>query len=328
MKGMGEIGPARLAGNEPYPARPAILPPIAKVENPRSKSYAWLLAARPKTLFAAVGPVLLGTLFAATYGYFHALAALCALLGAIFIQVGTNLANDYQDFLRGADTEARKGPLRVTQSGLLSAQEVRIGTGVAFGLAFLAGAYLIARGGWPILALGLICIGSGIAYTAGRYALAYTGLADIFVLIFFGPVAVAGTYYVQSLVLHIEPVVAGLGAGFLATAILIANNVRDVEEDRAASKRTLVVRFGRRCGVRLYGVCISGAVAVPAAMVLWLNGRPGALVASLIASLVGRSLTTTLANNTDSSILNPLLGKTALLLFVYCAAFGLGWMLT
>jgi len=295
---------------------------------PRSSFQTWVLASRPKTLLAAVGPVLLGTLFAATYGYFHPLAALFALIGAVFIQIGTNLSNDYQDFLRGADTEARKGPLRATQSGLLSAQQVRVGTGIAFGLAFLSGIYLIARGGWPILALGLICIACGIAYTAGRYSLAYTGLADFFVLVFFGPVAVAGTYYVQSLALHIEPVVAGLGAGFLATAILIANNVRDVEEDRAASKRTLVVRFGRRFGVRLYGVCISGAVAVPAAMVLWLNGRPGALVASLVASLVGRRLAMSLANNTDPAVLNPLLGKTALLLFVYCAAFGLGWMLT
>ena len=288
----------------------------------------WLQAARPKTLPAAAAPVLLGTAFAVADGGFHLTAFVCALLGAVLIQVGTNLANDYQDFVRGADTEARKGPQRVTQAGLVTSAQVKRATVLAFSLAFLAGVYLIVRGGWPILVLGLVAIASGVAYTAGRYALAYTGLADLFVLIFFGPVAVAGTYYVQTLALWPWVAVAGLGPGFLATAILLANNVRDVHEDRTANKRTLVVRFGRGFGVGLYAACISGAVAVPAALVLWMQGHLGALAASVVASVLGRPLAKTIRQTEDPAVLNPLLGKTAQLLLVYCVVFGLGWWLT
>ncbi|MDX1420043.1 MAG: 1,4-dihydroxy-2-naphthoate polyprenyltransferase [Rubricoccaceae bacterium] len=286
----------------------------------------WLLAARPKTLPAAVAPVLLGTLFAVAHGGFHLGAFLCALLGAVLIQVGTNFANDAADFERGADTAARKGPLRVTQAGLVSPGQVKGAAAIAFGLAFLAGVYLIVRGGWPLLVLGLAAIASGVAYTAGRYALAYTGLADLFVLVFFGPVAVLGTYYVQTLWLVPFVAVAGLGPGFLATAILLANTIRDVEEDRAADKRTLVVRFGRSAGVTLYAACVSGAVAVPAALVLWIGAHPWALAASLVASVLGRPLVRTLRQTDDPAVLNPLLGKTARLLLVYCLVFGLGWL--
>ena len=292
----------------------------------------WLGAARPKTLPAAVAPVLVGIGLAVEAGAFHALSALCALVGAVLIQVGTNYANDAEDFVRGADTDARKGPARATASGAVTANQMRAAAAVAFGLAFASGLYLIARGGWPILALGLVSIASGVAYTAGRYALAYTGLADLFVLVFFGPVAVGGTYYVQALDLPGWVPVAGLGPGFLATAILIANNVRDVDEDRAASKRTLVVRFGRSFGVRLYGVCISGAVVVPASLALVAHqggdGHVGVLAASAVAAFVGRPLARTLAATEDPAVLNPLLGKTAGLLFVYSVAFALGWVLT
>ena len=288
----------------------------------------WLAAARPKTLWAAVAPVLLGVGLALGDGAFHAGAALCALLGAVFIQIGTNYVNDAEDAVKGADTEARKGPMRAVATGLVTPQSMRIAAGVAFALAFASGAYLIARGGWPILALGLVCIASGVAYTAGKYALAYTGLADLFVLVFFGPVAVAGTYYVQALDLPGWVPIAGLGPGALATAILLANNVRDVHEDRAANKRTLVVRFGRGFGVKLYGFMVTLAVMVPAAMVWVSKGNLGALAASLLASLIGRRLTTTLAYNDDPAVLNPLLGKTALLLFGYSLAFALGWWLT
>ena len=288
----------------------------------------WLSAARPKTLPAAIAPVLVGIGLAWEAGALHPLAALCALLGAVFIQVGTNYSNDAEDHVRGADTEARKGPLRATAAGLVTPAQMRIAAGVAFGLAFAAGLYLIGRGGWPILALGLVCIASGIAYTVGRYALAYTGLADLFVLVFFGPVAVGGTYYVQALDLPTWVPIAGLGPGFLATAILLANNIRDVEEDRAADKRTLVVRFGRRAGVRLYNACISGAVVVPASLALVARDHVGVLAASALAVLVGRRLARTLAVTEDPAVLNPLLGKTAGLLFVYALTFALGWALT
>ena len=295
---------------------------------PPSGPALWLSAARPKTLPAAIAPVLVGIGLAWEAGAFHALAACCALLGAVFIQVGTNYSNDAEDHVRGADTEARKGPLRATAAGLVTPGQMRRAAAVAFGLAFAAGVYLIARGGWPILVLGLVSIASGIAYTVGRYALAYTGLADLFVLVFFGPVAVGGTYYVQALSLPTWVPIAGLGPGFLATAILLANNVRDVEEDRAADKRTLVVRFGRRVGVGLYNVCISGAVVVPASLALVSRSHVGVLAASAVAAIVGRRLAGTLAATGDPAVLNPLLGKTAGLLFLYSCLFALGWALT
>ncbi|MEM6287851.1 MAG: 1,4-dihydroxy-2-naphthoate polyprenyltransferase [Bacteroidota bacterium] len=301
---------------------------MADVAAPRRGLGLWLDAARPKTLPAAIAPVLVGIALATEAGAFHALAAACALLGAVFIQIGTNYVNDAEDAVRGADTEARKGPTRATASGLVSPGQMRAAAGVAFALAFAAGGYLIWRGGWPILALGLVSIASGIAYTAGKYALAYTGLADLFVLIFFGPVAVAGTYYVQALDLPLWVPVAGLGPGFLATAILLANNVRDIEEDRVADKKTLVVRFGRPFGVTLYNVCISGAVVVPAALALVARDHVGVLAASALAALVGRRLASTLAASADPTVLNPLLAKTAGLLFVYSVAFALGWGLT
>jgi len=292
----------------------------------------WITAARPKTLPAAVAPVLVGTAIALEAGVFHALAAACALLGAVLIQIGTNYANDYHDFVKGADTDARKGPMRVTQAGLVTPEATRNAAVVAFALAVAAGTYLMIRGGWPIVAIGAASILCGWLYTAGRYALAYIGLADLFVLVFFGPVAVAGTFYVQAVgapgaALWPVAAVAGLGPGFLATAILLANNVRDVDEDRAAGKRTLVVRFGREAGVTLYAACISGAVAVPAALALWMRGYVWVLLASLAASVLGRPLVRTLRRTADPAVLNPLLGKTAMLLLVYSVLFSVGWLL-
>ncbi len=291
------------------------------------KASIWLQAARPKTLPAAISPVILGTAFAMANGAFHALACVCAMLGAVLIQIGTNFANDYKDFDRGADTESRKGPQRVTQAGLLSRDAVKRATIVAFGLAFVSGLYLIARGGWPILAIGLASIASGVAYTAGRYALAYTGLADLFVLVFFGPVAVGGTYFVQALTLPPEVIVAGLGPGLLATAILLANNVRDIDEDRDANKRTLAVRFGRRFGVGMYAACVLGAAAVPIVVVLWSAGSSWSLMATTIALAVGMPLALKLKESKDPAVLNPLLANTAKLLLIYCVVFGAGWLL-
>ena len=287
----------------------------------------WIEAARLKTLPAAAAPVLVGTALAWADGAFHAVAAACALLGALLIQIGTNYVNDAEDFARGADGADRLGPRRATAAGAVTVGQMRAAAGVAFALAVAAGGYLIARGGWPVLALGLVSIASGVAYTAGRYALAYTGLADLFVLVFFGPVAVGGTYFVQALALPSWVLVAGLGPGALATAILVANNVRDVEQDRAADKRTLVVRFGRAFGLRLYGVCVSVAVVVPAAMVLVSRDHTGALAASAVAALLGRPLQAQLARAVGAEH-NAVLARTAGLLGLYAAAFALGWALT
>lgn len=284
------------------------------------------MAARPKTLWAAVAPVLLGTAFAVEAGGFHAVAALSALMAAVLIQVGTNFSNDYHDYVKGADTKDRKGPTRVTQAGLIRPEAVRRAAVVTFGLAFAAGLYLIARGGWPILVIGVASILFGVLYTAGRYSLAYLGLADLFVLVFFGPIAVAGTYYVQALDVTPVVVLAGFGPGFLATAILLVNNVRDVDEDRAAGKKTLVVRWGRPAGVALYGGCIAGAALVVLVTALVVENHWPAVAAVGVVPF-GARVMRRLRDERDARALNPLLGTTSKLLLVYCILFGIGWML-
>ena len=251
-------------------------------QGPRSPFGIWLAAIRPKTLGAALAPVLVGTAMAWDVDGFHALSATCALLCALLIQVGTNFSNDYVDYQKGADTSERKGPLRVTQAGLVTPATMKRATALVFGLAFVIGLYLVWRGGWPILLIGVLSICSGILYTVGRYSLAYLGLADLFVLIFFGPVAVGGTYYVQALEISATVLVVGLAPGFLATAILLINNIRDIEEDRVAGKKTLVVRLGKSFGIGLYAICVTVAVLIPLSLYLITNQHPWAISVLLI----------------------------------------------
>jgi 1,4-dihydroxy-2-naphthoate polyprenyltransferase len=207
----------------------------------------WLLAARPKTLAAAVTPVLVGTALAHVQARpIQWTVFACALLGAVFIQIGTNYVNDALDFRRGADTHARLGPLRVTQAGLLSAEAVLRGAYVCFVMAAVCGIPLILRGGWPIAVIGVVSIVAAYAYTGGPYPLAYHGLGEVFVMIFFGFVAVGGSFYLQRLTLNLSAWLAGLAVGALAVVILAINNLRDIENDRASNKRTLAARFGSR----------------------------------------------------------------------------------
>lgn len=206
----------------------------------------WVLAARPKTLPAAIVPVVVGSAIAVADATFVPTAAVAALLVALLLQVGANLANDYFDYRSGADTAERLGPTRVTQSGLIAPRRVLTGTLVVVALAALCGLYLIWRGGWPILALGLLAILATFAYTAGPLPLGYNGLGEVFVLLFFGVVAVAGTYYVQARALTPLALAVSLPIGCPVTAILVVNNLRDLETDRRAGKRTLAVRLGRR----------------------------------------------------------------------------------
>jgi 1,4-dihydroxy-2-naphthoate polyprenyltransferase len=207
----------------------------------------WLLAARPKTLSAAAVPVMLGTALAAheTHGVIW-WVFFCALAGALMIQIATNLINDALDFKKGADTADRIGPVRVTQAGLVSADSVMTAAWVCLAGAALFGIPLILRGGWPILLIGLASIAAAYAYTGGPYPLAYRGMGEIFVLIFFGLVAVGGTFYAHTLQLTRSALLAGLAAGSLSTVLLVINNLRDVQTDRRSNKRTLVVRFGER----------------------------------------------------------------------------------
>ncbi len=293
---------------------------------PLSGAKIWLLAARPKTLWAAVAPVLMGTAMAIADGGFHLPSAFFALLGAILIQIGTNFTNDYSDFLKGADTSARKGPLRATQAGLVTPESMKRATVVVFAMAVISGVYLIWRGGWPVLAIGVVSIICGVLYTAGRYSLAYLGLGDLFVLIFFGPVAVGGTYYVQTLTIAPVVLLVGVGAGLLSVTILLANNIRDVDEDRAANKRTLVVRFGRKFGVALYAFCLAGAATIAIGVSLLGPYSSWAALAGLVP-LIGVPSVRALATSTEARALNPILGSTARVLLLYSLVFSVGWVL-
>jgi 1,4-dihydroxy-2-naphthoate octaprenyltransferase len=283
------------------------------------------MAARPKTLGAAVAPVLLGTAMAYEAGALHGPAALCALLGAVLIQVGVNYHNDYTDFVKGTDTAERVGPTRVTQAGYVAPDTMRRATAVVFALAVLAGVYLIIRGGWPILLIGVLSIASAVLYTAGPYSLADTGLADLFVLVFFGPVAVGGTFYVQALTITWPVVVAGLGPGLLSEGILLVNNIRDLEGDRAAGKRTLPVRLGRRFGVMLYAACIMGAALVPVGLYAATGSHPWVLLAAPVLLLAVAPIRT-LRGEREPERLNPLLAVTGRLLMLYSVAFAVGWV--
>ena len=295
----------------------------------------WLAAARPKTLFAAVAPVLLGTALAYADGGLHVPSASVALACALLLQVGANFVNDLADFEKGADTAERVGPLRVVGAGLVAPGTMRRVVVGTFVLTFALGLTLVARGGWPVLAIGVASIAAAVAYTVGKRALAYLGLGDVFVLVFFGPVAVAGTHYVQTLALSWSAVLAGVGPGLIAVAILVANNLRDVQGDRAANKRTLIVRFGGGFGKGLFAACYVGAALVPVAFWLWTGRHAGALAASLVLPAALPLLRTVFATHPDTDdpkalarALIPVLGRTGQLLFAYALVFALGIVLT
>ena len=212
--------------------------------DPPNSFSVWLEAARPKTLGAGVAPVIIGGALAWSDGGFHALSVVAALVGSLLIQVGTNFANDYFDFVKGADTEERVGPVRATAAGLVSPATMKRAMIIAFALVFIPGGYILYRGGMPFLAIGLVSIACGVLYTGGPFPLGYLGLGDLFVLIFFGPVATGGTYYLQTHSLDSDILLAGLAPGLFSVAILTVNNLRDMDGDRRAGKKTLAVRFG------------------------------------------------------------------------------------
>ncbi|MCA9603727.1 MAG: 1,4-dihydroxy-2-naphthoate polyprenyltransferase [Polyangiales bacterium] len=286
---------------------------------------AWLLAARPQTLTAAFVPVAVGAAVALAEHGARWAPALAALLGAFAIQIGTNFANDVFDFEKGADTDARVGPTRAVHAGLLSPRAMRRGMIASFGVATLAGAYLVVVGGYPVVLIGLASIASGIAYTGGPFPLGYNGLGDVFVMVFFGFVAVCGTAYVS---LGYVPTLAWWASapvGALATTILVVNNVRDRETDRTVGKRTLAVRFGLGGAIAEYAFLLTIAYAVP--LVLWWSGAsPVAVLAPLVTLPWAAWLLVRVATRSGTA-LNPVLASTAKLLLVYGVAFavGLGW---
>lgn len=235
-----------------------------------SQAQIWILAARPKTLPAAMAPVVLGMAIAWHDGVFNFVPAVAALLGALLLQIGANLANDLFDHEKGADTSERLGPIRVTQAGLVTPWQISRVMWVTFTAAALVGIYLAYLGGLPIILIGVLAILSALAYTGGPYPLGYNGLGDIFVFIFFGLVAVAGTYYVQANALSPLAIWSGIPVGFLAVAILVVNNLRDINTDRIAGKRTLAVRFGSKFARWQYTLLYGFSLLVP--VLLWFQG--------------------------------------------------------
>jgi len=285
----------------------------------------WWLAIRPKTLPAAAAGVTMGGALAWLDGVFRLDAFLVCLLAALLLQIGSNLANDVFDFERGADTAERLGPTRVTQAGLLTPSQVKAGMWLVFALAALLGMYLIALGGWPILLVGVAAILSAIAYTAGPFPLGYYGLGDVFVFLFFGLAAVGGTYYVQAGRLH--PLVWWLAGavGLLVTAILVVNNLRDLENDRKAGKHTLAVRLGEAGTRAEYTLCVLLAYLI-LPWLAWQRLLPwGGLLAWLSLPLAVKTLRTVLRQR--GRPLNAALAGTGQMALWFSLLFWLGLIL-
>jgi 1,4-dihydroxy-2-naphthoate octaprenyltransferase len=286
------------------------------------------MAARPRTLPAAIAPVLVGTAAAVEWAgdLPRAGAFAAALVGSIFIQIGTNLANDYSDAKRGADTADRLGPVRVTSAGLVTPQRVLVATWIAFAIAVACGLYLAAVAGIVILLIGAVSIAAGVLYTGGPRPYGYAGLGEAFVFLFFGLVAVNGSYYVQVEELAALPLGLSISVGFLATAILVVNNVRDVETDRRAGKMTLAVRIGRSGAISLYRLLVLGAYAVLPISLLIADTSLLPLIAFASLPLAIGPLRT-LSNRTDGPALNAALAATGALLGAFSLLVSVGLLL-
>jgi 1,4-dihydroxy-2-naphthoate polyprenyltransferase len=287
----------------------------------------WLMAARPRTLPASIAPVLVGTSLAGFVGVFHALRFIAAMVVAIFIQVGTNLSNDYSDARRGADTEDRLGPVRVTAGGLVPPQQVLIATYVSFGIAVLAGIYLVVVAGWQLLLVGAASILAGVLYTGGPRPYGYEGLGELFVFLFFGIVAVVGSFFVQIEHLHWEAFALAVPVGLLASAILVVNNFRDIDTDRRAGKLTLAVRIGRERTRDLYAAMVYGAYLL--CPITWLFGplRPWVLLPWLTVPLAA-PIIRIVRNRTDGPSLNQALAQTGMLQLAFCMLLSAGLLLS
>ena len=266
----------------------------------------WMEAARPKTLTACLAPVLIAS--ARAYPELSILTFLFTLMTALSIQIGTNYANDYFDCLKGADTPDRKGPRRVTAAGLISRTAMKRAVFLTFSIAALLSSYLIVQGGPLFGLLTTLAILLGLSYTAGPLPLAYLGLGDLFVLLFFGPVATAGAYYLQSHSWNLSVAILGLAPGLFSTAILAVNNLRDIDEDRRSQKKTLCVRFGETFGKLEYTACLIGATLIPAAYSYYFP------LLVLVPALIPLK---TVWKTKDKTDLNTTLAQTGRLLFLF-----------
>jgi 1,4-dihydroxy-2-naphthoate octaprenyltransferase len=288
----------------------------------------WLMAARPRTLPAAIAPVLVGTAAAVErHGDLPRVGAfIAALIGSVFIQIGTNLANDYSDAKRGADTMDRLGPVRVTAAGLVAPRSVLVATWLAFGVAVAAGIYLATVAGWVIIAVGVASIAAGVLYTGGPRPYGYAGLGELFVFLFFGLVAVNGSYYVQLERLDWLPFGLSVSVGCLATAILVVNNVRDVDTDRRAGKRTLAVRIGRDGARRLY-VALIGLAYLALVVTLAARGGPWWALLGLASGPLALRPASAVLTRTDGPALNGALAGTGALLGVFSLLVSAGLLI-
>jgi len=289
-----------------------------------SSARAWMLAVRPRTLSVALGPVAVGTAVAFATGHAAWAPAAAALVGALLLQVGCNFANDVYDSEKGADTDARLGPPRAVQLGLLEPAEMKRGMVVAFALAALVGCYLAAVAGWPVIAIGLVSVVVAVAYTGGPYPLGYHGLGDVAVFGFFGLVAVVGTEYVQSLRFSSAALAAAVPVGLLATAVLVINNLRDVDTDREAGKRTLAVRIGPRATRFEYALLLFGAYALLPGF-LFLGGRSVWVLLPWLTLPLAVRLFRRVIDGAAGAALNPLLGSTAQLSLIFSLLFAVGY---
>ncbi|TQQ82660.1 1,4-dihydroxy-2-naphthoate polyprenyltransferase [Halonotius terrestris] len=302
-----------------------------------SRTQAWVAAARPQTLPAAAAPVIVGVGLAVNDGVFAPLPAVAAFIGAALIQIGTNFANDYYDAIQGADTDDREGFTRVTQSGLIEPGRVKAAMYLTFAAAVVVGSYLVYIGGVPILIIGLLSVVSGIAYTGGPYPLGYHGLGDLFVFVFFGVIAVTGTYYVQAAAVLAAPLattipagtvtleafVASLPIAAISTNILVVNNIRDKAEDETTGKRTLAVRFGYSFSRAEYIGLFGLAYLVP--VWLWLaTDFSTTVLLPLLTLPIAARVAETVRTETSGAALNPALETTGKLLAGYALLFGVG----
>ena len=304
-----------------------------------SKRKAWLMAARPQTLPAGAAPVIVGAGMAVHAGVFAPGPAIGALVGALLIQVGTNFANDYYDAVNGADNDDRQGFTRVTAGGLIEPDAVKRAMILTYGLAVVVGIYLVAVGGLPIVVVGLSGIAAGVLYTGGPFPYGYRGLGDLFVFVYFGLVAVTGTYYVQAVAsmpavgtfpMSLPPgsvplavVVASLPAAALSTAILVVNNIRDRETDMAAGKRTLAVYLGYRWSRVQFLALVGMAYVVPVVFAIDPDYRLTAL-APLLTLPLAAIVTKTVLERTDGAALNPTLERVGQTLFAHSLLFAVG----
>lgn len=282
----------------------------------------WIAAARPRTLPAAIAPVLVGTALAWHDNSVVWPAALACLGFALLVQIGTNFANDYYDHIKGADTAERVGPRRAVASGLVAPEVMKSAMMIVFMFAFIVGLSLLQFGGWPLLVIGVASIVCGVAYTGGPYPLGYNGLGDLFVFIFFGLVAVCTTFFVQTGYVSTEAIICSVGVGLLAANILVVNNYRDVETDRRAGKRTLVVRFGKNFARIQFGVSLFVALTIPVHL-MRMGCKPVVLLPLGLAPLAWRHAQRLASAQTPAELI-ALLGDTGKLLALYAILLSAG----